>query len=616
MQVKLGNEAVGAIVGEPEVASPECGPDQPTTGRLDPSPSGYCLWEFDGLPRGSSRKTEATTGTSRLRRPGPGPVPGPAPGGDGRTRVGGRRIRRGKIEPRGVRTVESCPYYTANANAGAAGPDDRARCELLARLIGPAGAGRCHVGRDACEACVNSFPPTPEDINYVIASMIVRITDDLIETGASVGEDRLRAIELRDWAERCIPVAFPDEAEASGSLPVESSLPWAPLDRTIPMPVARCGPSVREWAVGITTAPRRLPTLEFGLAALMAAGWEEPRLFVNESDQPLAGAVRRGRQDGPRDADRRLAELLPRAGRADAPPPCRRRLHDLAGRRAADPAPGAARLPGAGALAGRPAGDRLAVLARPYTQAGPGWYALPMQWIWGALAFVFPADLARRFLADPEVIRHRGRGPSGLTGIDVLVGRFAYRHDLPVYFPTPSLVQHIGHVSALWENAHVSGSRRAASFAGAADPPVKPATRPGGARFVRTLNHVIGQGTHRSGWPYAIAALQPLADPEGVLLDDFIEQTFVYPSSVVGYSEPWVGIVHHPPNMPSFMFRYAPADVGLPGRALEAEPAPPGRRHRPVRIPGRLSRRHAGRRRIRGQASHRDPGDPLVGRAI
>jgi hypothetical protein len=52
MRVKLGNEAVGAIVGEPEVASPvfapQLGGEQPTTGRLDPCASGYCLWEFEG----------------------------------------------------------------------------------------------------------------------------------------------------------------------------------------------------------------------------------------------------------------------------------------------------------------------------------------------------------------------------------------------------------------------------------------------------------------------------------------------------------------------------------------------------------------------------------------
>ncbi len=457
-----------------------------------------------------------------------------------------------------MRTVESCPYRTP---AGAAGPDDRACCELLARLIGPAGEGRCHVGRDACEACVDSFPPTTEDINYVIASLLVQITDDILESGAGAGEDRRRALELREWAEACIPVGFPDEAEADGNVQVESSLPWAALDRTIPMPATRCGPAVAEWAVGITTAPRRQPTLEFCLAALIGAGWEEPRLFVDEATAPLpsrfgsvARSVRETRIGAWPNYYLALAELTLRHPAADA----YMILQDDAL---------LIQHPGLRAYLEQVLwlGDRPGIVslycARPYTQAGPGWYALPMQWIWGALAFVFPAEVARRFLADPEVIRHRGRGESGLTGIDVLIGRFAYRNDLPVYFPTPSLAQHIGHVSALWDRARVAGSRRAVSFVGDADPSPSsdprddlPA-RPDGARFVRTLNHAVGRGTHRSGWPYAVASLQPLADPQGVLLDDFIEQTFVYPDTAVPHAEPWVGIVHHPPNMPSFMFR-------------------------------------------------------------
>jgi hypothetical protein len=69
------------------------------------------------------------------------------------------------------------------------------------------------------------------------------------------------------------------------------------------------------------------------------------------------------------------------------------------------------------------------------------------------------------------------------------------------------------------------------------------------------LNQVIGRGSHRSGWPFAVAALQPLADPRGILLDDFVEQSFVYPTQEVTHSEPWIGIVHHPPNMPPFMFQ-------------------------------------------------------------
>jgi hypothetical protein len=456
-----------------------------------------------------------------------------------------------------TRTVEGCPFRTPTA---AVGQEDRARCDLLSRLIGPASRRRCEVARDVCEACVDSFPPTPEDINYVIASLIVRIAEEIIETGAEAGEEQRRALELRNWAESCLPLGFPDETEAAGSPHAESLFPRAALEMAIPPPSARCGRVVAEWGVGITTAPRRLPTLEYCLAALHQAGWDDPRLFIDlATDLPArfqgaAKSVRETRIGAWPNYYLALAELLLRHPGADAymilqddalliqNPGLRANLEQVLW-----------------------PGDRPGIVslycARPYTQASPGWYALPMQWMWGALAFIFPADVARRFLADPEVLAHRGLGPEGLSGIDLLVGRFAHRNDLPVYFPTPSLVQHIGHVSSLWENARVSGSRRAAPLSEEAAP--SPAGdqrdgspgRPVGARFVRTLNDAVGLGTHRSGWPYAIASLQRLADARGILVDDFIEQTFVYPDIASPHTEPWIGIVHHPPNMPSFMYR-------------------------------------------------------------
>lgn len=456
-----------------------------------------------------------------------------------------------------MRTVEACPYRITK---GALGEQDGAYCELLSRLIGAAARERCQVGRDVCEACADSFPPTPEDINYVIASQLFQITDDILESGNARGDDRLRALDLREWAESCLPLGYPDEVEAAGAPLAGPSTVLTTLELTIPPPATRSGPAVREWAVGITTAPRRLPTLEFCLAALLRAGWSEPRLFVDaDTDLParfgaLAKSVRETKIGAWPNYYLALAELALRQPEADAymilqddalliqHPELRAYLERVLW-----------------------PGDRPGIVslycARPYTQARAGWYALPMQWVWGALAFVFPAEAAWRFLADPEVVGHRRNGPDGLTGIDLLIGRFAYRNDLPVYFPTPSVVQHIGHVSALWDHARVSGSRRAASVVGESrNLPVGvrsggASQHPRGARFLRTLNQVIGLREHRSGWPFAIASLQPLAEERGILLDDFIEQTFVYPADPQVHRERWVGIVHHPPNMPSFMDR-------------------------------------------------------------
>lgn len=455
-----------------------------------------------------------------------------------------------------LRTVESCPYRLRLPSSNG---DDRAQCELLAELLGAAGRGRCEVGREVCLACVDAFPPTREDINQVIASLLVKVTTDVLDSEGMNGHDGQRMRALREWAISSIPVMYPDEVEEPGVPPENLRSEWVALDQTIPRPSARSGPVVAEWAVGITTAPRRLPTLEYCLSALLAAGWNEPRLFVDEAaDLParfssLAQSIRQPRLGAWPNYYLSLAELTLRQPDADAymilqddallvqHPGLRQYLEGVLW-----------------------PGDRPGIVslycAREYTQANPGWYALPMQWFWGALAFIFPAELARRFLADPEVIEHRRRKQDGLVAIDVLVGRFAHRHNIPVSFPTPSLVQHIGQVSTLWQTARATGTRRAGRFAGDPELPPRPLDQPSrsidrsrGVRFFRSIDSVIGTGIHRSGWPYAVASLQQLADSGGILLDDFVEQSFCYPHKEVVHTEPWVGIFHHPPNMPPFM---------------------------------------------------------------
>jgi hypothetical protein len=53
-----------------------------------------------------------------------------------------------------------------------------------------------------------------------------------------------------------------------------------------------------------------------------------------------------------------------------------------------------------------------------------------------------------------------------LVKIDGLIGRWAWRSKTSVFVPTPSLVQHIGHVSALWSRVRAYGNRRANRFIG------------------------------------------------------------------------------------------------------------------------------------------------------
>jgi len=61
---------------------------------------------------------------------------------------------------------------------------------------------------------------------------------------------------------------------------------------------------------------------------------------------------------------------------------------------------------------------------------------------------------------------------------------------------------------------------------------------------------------HRSGWEYAITALRCLHTRQGILFDGFIESNFSWDRSlnlsqgIIPYTQPWVGIVHNPHNMP------------------------------------------------------------------
>lgn len=66
----------------------------------------------------------------------------------------------------------------------------------------------------------------------------------------------------------------------------------------------------------------------------------------------------------------------------------------------------------------------------------------------------------------------------------------------------------------------------------------------------------VGLMTHRSGWPYAMRHLRRHVQGQSpVLLDDYIERTFLFRDhqrfETVHFG-PWVGICHHPPNVPEW----------------------------------------------------------------
>lgn len=71
--------------------------------------------------------------------------------------------------------------------------------------------------------------------------------------------------------------------------------------------------------------------------------------------------------------------------------------------------------------------------------------------------------------------------------------------------------------------------------------------------------HLGGNGIakhHRSGWAFALEQLRELHASDGIYFDDFVEKKFsragrASARHALPYAEPWVGIMHNPPESPT-----------------------------------------------------------------
>jgi hypothetical protein len=341
-------------------------------------------------------------------------------------------------------------------------------CGILIEVTGVDDTKLCQVGRAVCEACCQSFQPSPRDLNPVVAGVLYNLTDEIVSQRGVPGCDAARATELNQFAEASLPAVAPDEDDGSVTHTRSFSPASLPnLNDVLPPPGRRCDPAVRKWSVGVTTAPRRLPTLESCLDSLNSAGWDTPRLFVDspvEIAQRYSGlpkTLRETKVGAWPNFYLALTEMVMRDPDADAfmlvqddvvffeHPDLRSYLEEILW-------PGNS--PGLVSL----------FCPRDYTQHDAGWHLFDGEWFWGAQTFVFSKEVAQLFLSDWRVLMHRWNPMhDGLAQIDVLTGKWAYRSDVSVYYPTPSLVQHVGHVSALWtQNHRAVGPRHADRFAG------------------------------------------------------------------------------------------------------------------------------------------------------
>ena len=197
-------------------------------------------------------------------------------------------------------------------------------------------------------------------INPVLASLISRLADEVEQAGGEPGCDARRAGELRERARRRLALAGPDLARVyrpprvdrdchylgdrlgpdSGGRDAQSGegaawtcrnpghetttrdgcllcRDWSERPGLSPRslaellpPLQRRGPVVRSWAVGVRSAPRNVPTLDWTLDSLFRAGWESPRIFVDFST--TIASPREMSPHHARTRSRAIPEFLPR----------------------------------------------------------------------------------------------------------------------------------------------------------------------------------------------------------------------------------------------------------------------------------------------------------------
>ena len=223
---------------------------------------------------------------------------------------------------------------------------------------------------------------------------------------------------------------------------------------------------IGNWAVAVTTAPRRVSTLATTLDSLAAAGWEDPHLFAEPGTRipkRFRGleTIRRRQQMGAwGNWLLALTEIYLSDPHAGAYFLCQ---DDVVYPRGLREYLEANLWPA----------DRLGVVSlhTPSHHANEdvvGFFPREVGWgAWGAMGFVFPNASVRALLRDPQVMSHRYRGMgNGMQNVDSVVGDWCKRKGLPFYLHSPSLSQHTGEKSTLWKKAGLGGRRSASDFPG------------------------------------------------------------------------------------------------------------------------------------------------------
>jgi hypothetical protein len=294
----------------------------------------------------------------------------------------------------------------------------------------------------------------------VVGSLVYRAASAAVNDPGARPEEVAGAEAARAKARACLDAVG---AGLAGERPVGR---FDRLRDLLAPPARRRPEPIRRWAVGVTTAPRPRPTLDACLAALTQAGWESPHLFMDSAVRVaerfghLPGTLRSPAAGAWPNHYLALLELTMREPGADAYLILQDDALIYDGENVRE-------------YLERtlwPGGSSPVVslyCPAPYTAKDYGWHRFRKSWVWGAQALIFPRATAQRYLRDRSICEHRWRSRNeGLSQIDVLLGWWARRRRIPFWFPTPSLVQHVGGTSTLAADNPATGPRAAGLYLG------------------------------------------------------------------------------------------------------------------------------------------------------
>ena len=388
-----------------------------------------------------------------------------------------------------VRSVDDCPFRSP---AEGADDGDLAHCSLIEKISGLSEPRHREVARSVCTACCEDREPSEEDPNSTLASLLWSIANRVAADGfLECSPERVDALK-RVAARNLHRVMDPSMGQDFTSLSYAGLCFYLgePMEgdhgcytclherHASPTTIQQCKDcfdydlrlekgEVRNWMVGLTTAPREESTLAQSLHSLAAAGWETPHVFA-EPETVIPECVR------PEDVTVRpqtmgawpnwllsVTELYLRSPDADAylivqddvvyPQGLREYLEGELWP--------AERL---GIVSLHTASHMDTLHLRGFYPTEPGWKA------WGAQAYVIPNAGVRSLMRNRRVQNHRHRGPNnGTRNVDSVLGMWCQDVGLPYYLHTPSLSQHIGESSTLWgPKATTTGRRSAVTFPG------------------------------------------------------------------------------------------------------------------------------------------------------